>query len=40
MSMNINILTLYYFFHFLDNVNITSNPMVEGVEKLVNDIVQ
>ena len=40
MSMNINMLTLYYFFHFLDNVNITSNPMVEGVEKLVNDIVQ
>ncbi|XP_024639282.1 protein FAR1-RELATED SEQUENCE 5 isoform X1 [Medicago truncatula] len=23
-----------------DNVNITSNPMVEGVEKLVNDIVE
>ncbi|XP_024634834.1 protein FAR1-RELATED SEQUENCE 7-like [Medicago truncatula] len=23
-----------------ENVNITSNPMVEGVEKLVNDIVQ
>ena len=38
--MNTNMLTLYYFFHFLDNVNITSNPMVEGVEKLVNDIVQ